>query len=123
MGLTVDSIGQQVSNQTTTAPALLSPAESNDMELSSLLSGSGDFKATSADKIGKYLTETKAETAKNSSQKAGDFILDCLPSVLGAGAGFKLTGSKVILITCLVSNLVALGIKLLRNKKAATANA
>ena len=115
MGLTVESIGQQVpshSNET-----LIRPEASDDMELSSLLSGSGNFKTTGEDEIGKYLKEPKTE--KNDKlQKAGDILLDCIPSILSAGVGYKFSHSKVVLITCLVSNLATIGIKMLKNKRA-----
>lgn len=120
MGLTVEGIGHQVPSQSNTA--LIRPEEANDMELSSLLSGSGSFKSTGNDEIGKYIAK-KEDKKEEKKQKAKDLVLDALPSVLSAGVGYKVSGSKTILITCLVSNLVALGIKLFKNKKAATANA
>lgn len=116
MGLTVEGVGQKDSVYTNAG--MIKPETADDMELSSLLSGSGSFKTKADDEVGKLLAEKKEQT--NSQKiKAGDMMLDCLPSVLSAGVGYKLSGSPVVLITCLVSNLAAIAIKCIKNKKAA----
>ena len=114
MSLTVDGINPQVSTQT--GASLIKPEASDNMELSSLLSGSGNFKTSASDEASKYFTTNK-EKDDDKKSKVGDILLDCVPSVLSTGVGYKMTGSKSMLVTCLVLNLANIAVKYFKDKK------
>ena len=121
MGLTVESIGQQSS--VCANSAMVRPEAYDDMELSELLSGSGSFKTKNGDDMSKLSNSKEEKEKAERRQKAGDIILDCIPSILSAGVAFKFSQNPLILLTCVVSNLATIAIKMMKDKRVKAAAA